>query len=370
MAEDMLQFVAIGAGGFRLARRHVGKDLLFSLGGLGEGQEMVVVDQEGEEVELDEETIGRLKVGARYMIAAEEDLDDASFFQRAPHELGEEERSAQMQVVRGKMIKMESARRTAIQRLHRPIHSDLYSFSTSFLCPMLREAVENGCGKKDILEAIHATVESEVGVYSMPVFTDDFCQRLCEELEHLEGCGLPLVRPNSMNNYGLVLDELGFTPLLNGFREKVVQPLASVLFADTLTVKERHLGDRCHQPSADSKGQAVLDSHHGFVVQYRMGEDLSLGFHYDAADVTINVCIGKPGFTGGQLFFRGLLGSPNADDEHLKVSHNVGRGVLHRGQHRHGALPITAGARYNLIVWCRSSALSQNDSCESCSGCK
>lgn len=382
--EDLLYFVALGAGGFRLARRHVSVALLHDLGGLAAQQELVVVSQEGEEVDVEEGGRG-LDAGARYMLAAEEDLDDDSYFQRAPGELNAKERAEQMRIVREKLLRMEVARRVAIERLHTPLHEELYCFSPSFLSPKLREFVERkGSGQltpREMLERLNAKVESEVGVYSMPLLTEEFCVKMCEELEHLEASGLPLVRPNSMNNYGIVLTEVGFHDLLTGLREAIVQPLAAILFPDTMRVKEKRCDERCQQPDkqqfhnsddsaccqvdeAEDIGKvALLDSHHGFVVQYRMGEDLDLGFHYDAADVTLNVCLGKKGFTGGELFFRGLLGSPNADKEHLTVGHSLGRGILHRGQHRHGALPISSGARYNLILWCRASALSHPCGC-------
>jgi len=387
MADDLLYFVALGAGGFRLARKHVSRRLLHELGGLAEAQELVVVNQEGEEVDLSKGG-GALAVGARYMLAAEEDLDDDSYFQRAPGELKAEERAEQMQIVREKLVRMEAARRAAIGRLHSPLHRELYTFSPSFLTPPFQEFVEKRAKRlptskaaSEVLQCLKAKVESEVGVYSMPVLTEEFCVKMCEELEHLEASGLPLVRPNTMNNYGIVLTEVGFNDLLAGLRECIVQPLAAILFPDTMALKERRRGDSdaCHSDSngchsggnccqqsdemSGHSGQALLDSHHGFVVQYRIGEDLDLGFHYDAADITLNVCLGKKGFTGGELYFRGLLGSPTADDEHLKVGHALGRGILHRGQHRHGALPISAGARYNLILWCRASALSEHCGC-------
>lgn len=40
------------------------------------------------------------------------------------------------------------------------------------------------------------------GVYSFPLFTEDFCDRLLEEIFHFYESGLPARRPNSMNNYG------------------------------------------------------------------------------------------------------------------------------------------------------------------------
>ena len=52
-------------------------------------------------------------------------------------------------------------------------------------------------------------------------------------------------------------------------------------------------------------------------------------------------------------------------EDHKVYEHIVGRGILHRAQHMHGALPITSGQRYNLIVWMRSSSV-RNRLCPMC----
>ena len=49
-------------------------------------------------------------------------------------------------------------------------------------------------------------------------------------------------------------------------------------------------------------GGNTLDSHKAFTVHYKIGEDLDLSYHYDNAEVTLNVSLGKE-FVGGELFF-------------------------------------------------------------------
>jgi hypothetical protein len=126
-------------------------------------------------------------------------------------------------------------------------------------------------------------------------------RELVEEVESFENSGLPVMRPNSMNNYGLILDEIGFTPMLDQLRSQYVSPFASILYP--------HVGG------------ASLDYHHGFIVpaacpppristshrlyrnsllrfwspkvQYKLSEDKKLDFHYDESEVTLNVCLGK-----------------------------------------------------------------------------
>jgi hypothetical protein len=44
-------------------------------------------------------------------------------------------------------------------------------------------------------------------------------------------------------------------------------------------------------------GGTSLDSHHTFIVRYKLNEDVSLDTHVDDADITLNVCLGKS-FTG------------------------------------------------------------------------
>ena len=50
-----------------------------------------------------------------------------------------------------------------------------------------------------------------------------------------------------------------------------------------------------------------LDSHRAFTVSYAQGGDVDLAYHYDNAEVTLNVCLGKR-FTGGELSFGPMKG--------------------------------------------------------------
>lgn len=120
-------------------------------------------------------------------------------------------------------------------------------------------------------------------------------------------------------NYGVILDEIGFYPFLQTMMREWLSPFTRLLFPDY--------------------GGASLDDHHGFIVQYRIGEDTDLGFHYDASEVTLNVCLGKQ-FVGGSLYFRGLLLDPSTHHENFEFNHVGGRALLHVGKHRHGANAI------------------------------
>lgn len=83
------------------------------------------------------------------------------------------------------------------------------------------------------------------------------------------------------------MDENFVTPL----REKYLRPITALLYPDL--------------------GGACLDSHKAFVVKYALHEDLDLSSHYDNAEVTLNVSLGKD-FTEGNLYFgdfRQVLGT-------------------------------------------------------------
>lgn len=40
-------------------------------------------------------------------------------------------------------------------------------------------------------------------------------------------------------------------------------------------------------------GETGLDSHRAFVVSYKIGEDVELGYHYDNAEITLNISLGN-----------------------------------------------------------------------------
>ena len=210
-------------------------------------------------------------------------------------------------------------------------------------------------------------------VYSFPLLTPAFCEMLVAEVEHYEASGLPSHRPNTMNNYGLILNQIGLRPLLTALQSRVILPFSSLIF-----------------PAEGSE----FTEHYSFVCQYKVDEDTHLDMHHDDSgmccqpactsscrtrcigwlpcsddcfdarlspcshcplsiltDVTLNVCIGKE-FGGATLTFCGSLFDNGTHRKHAHTyTHQLGRAVLHLGTHRHGADSITWGERYSLIVW-------------------
>jgi hypothetical protein len=186
---------------------------------------------------------------------------------------------------RQRLFRESMERRRVISETYSPLHPQLYKLQESQLDSAFVHVVKY-CKTHDakIDDLLHMLkIEQADRVYSLPVFTKQFCNAFIEEMEHFEASPMPKGRPNTMNNYGVLLNELGFDEeFLIPFRDNYLNPIAHLLFKDC--------------------GGGMLDSHKAFVVKYKEGEDTDLSCHYDNAEVTINVSLGKD-FTEGQLYF-------------------------------------------------------------------
>ncbi|XP_017646395.1 2-oxoglutarate and iron-dependent oxygenase domain-containing protein CP2-like isoform X1 [Gossypium arboreum] len=223
---------------------------------------------------------------------------------------------------------------------YQPLHRELYAMHASnFFAPSFLKAINENKGES--FRSIMA--EPTQGVFTFEMLQPHFCELLLSEVENFEKwvheTKFRIMRPNTMNKFGAVLDDFGLETMLGKLMEDFIRPISKVFFSDV--------------------GGSTLDSHHGFVVEYGVNRDVELGFHVDDSEVTLNVCLGKQ-FSGGDLFFRGVrcdkhVNTETQSDEILDYSHVPGRAVLHRGRHRHGARATTSGHRVNLLLWCRSS---------------
>ena len=99
--------------------------------------------------------------------------------------------------------------------------------------------------------------------------------------------GLPARRPNSMNRYGLILNEIGLRPSLDALQREV-WPVARSLWPTE--------GESFH-------------NHHSFCVSYKPDEDRGLDMHTDDSDVTFNMCLGR-NFSGAALTICGDSRTP------------------------------------------------------------
>lgn len=278
---------------------------------------LVICDPEGDPVDLN-----NLVPGTIYTIMNDDDPLDENM--KSPENKLRRERT-------------RLARTELIQQLYVPKHPDLFRLSDSMLVPSFLEAFHSGNLRSGNFDSI-IRKETDTWVYSFDLLADDYCKRFLEEVDHFQSFGLPVIRPNSMNNYGLILNEIGYDKFLTELCQRYVIPLVKKLFPPEY---------------------AQLDSHHAFIVQYKLTEDKDLNFHYDDSEITLNVCLGKD-FIGGDLFFQGHVDDESTHEEDFRYQHRRGRAVLHIGKHYHGAYPIVSGERYNIIIWYRNSQIRGN----------
>ncbi|KAA8532628.1 hypothetical protein F0562_032556 [Nyssa sinensis] len=222
-------------------------------------------------------------------------------------------RDAKVQYMREILLRYSpEGERTRVQR-HReyrqkiisnyqPLHRELYTMhAANFFVPSFLKAInENSVeGFRNIMS------EPSPGVLTFEMLRPRFCELLLSEVENFEKwvheTKFRIMRPNTMNKYGAVLDDFGLETMLDKLMEDFIRPISRVFFPQV--------------------GGSTLDSHHGFVVEYGMDRDVDLGFHVDDSEVTLNVCLGKQ-FSGGELFFRGVR-----CDKHCKYRNSV-RGNL------------------------------------------
>jgi len=219
-------------------------------------------------------------------------------------------------------------------------HEELFTVAgldmETWVVEPLRALISNisAAGSRDdaLAHLLSSNIVTEVipgMVYSFPVFSSSFCEILLDELRRFTETGLPARRPNSMNNYGIILNEIGMEPLMFAIQDKIIQPLAAVLFP---------------------KEGSELEGHHAFTVRYKGGEDTHLDVHTDDSDVTFNVNIHSD-YKGCPLVFCGMMGEPDHRKFQIEYWHRLGHAVIHSGRHRHGAEDITNGERINLIIW-------------------
>jgi hypothetical protein len=147
---------------------------------------------------------------------------------------------------------------------------------------LFEDNIDRGWLFPSLLDHLGTTKEIEVmpNVFTFDAFSDQLCDILVAELDNFELTKLPKRRPNSMNNYGLVINDIGLAPWVDQLVDTFLRPLAEKLFPTEVVA----LG-LDHQLHRAQGGDVLLDMHH------------------DAAEITVNICLGSD-FAGSGLRFR------------------------------------------------------------------
>ncbi|CAJ1345832.1 unnamed protein product [Effrenium voratum] len=225
-----------------------------------------------------------------------------------------------------------------------PSHPELHDFGPAFedryIHPKLRDAAQQAREAKGEEAAWSLFEEIIPGVFASDcLFTAEFRQDFLGELESIEAAGIPTRRPNGMNRYGVILDQVGFERMLEGLVAAYVRPLGAMLFPELV-------------------GANDADEHYAFTVKYESGGDTELAKHGDASVVTLNLCLGPSVWEGGTLRFfesggSGMYALPkgNASAGAGDIVFRPGMALIHRGQHQHQALELLSGQRVNIVMW-------------------
>lgn len=210
-----------------------------------------------------------------------------------------------------------------------------------------------GCDFKYLdLDAFEGLRVEAPGIISFPAFTDEFCQFMNEEVRHCHTSGVPTRQPNGMNNYGMVLNDIGLRPVFNTFLHEVFRPMGARLFGDS---KHRVTTINGASVGTEDWGGSTLDTHHTFIVEYKPDGDRHLDMHIDSCDVTFNFGISTAdNFQGSDLTFCGMFHNDDHRLHHFSYRHERGRCVVHSGKRRHGARDIEGGERSSLVMWTHS----------------
>jgi len=225
---------------------------------------------------------------------------------------------------------------------HGPKSLELYTYGSEYermyFSADLRSAIHSARERSDESLAHDLFWEPVPGVFASDrLFTPRFSQDMLLELAHIEGSGIPKRRPNGMNRYGVILDQVGLESTFQSLSRAVIRPLAAMLF-----------------PESISRGDA--DEHYAFTIRYQPGGDTKLAKHSDASIATLALCLGEQ--NGTLRFFEqspglGIYALPRgtATPGGGDVEVHQGLALIHRGQHKHQAMQLLTGMRVSLIIW-------------------
>ena len=168
-------------------------------------------------------------------------------------------------------------------------------------------------------------VKEEIpNVYTIPAFTDEFCDKIIEEGEASNSWTF-----NRHQNYpttDMLLSVLGL-------QETYVEILKEY-FWDIAVDKFKLEEDYWRNLEAEN-----------FLARYQPFGQYHLSLHHDWSQITTVVTLNED-FTGGGTFF---------SKQKIRLQGKKGEISIHPGQvtHRHGGLPVLSGQRYIIVSFCR-----------------
>lgn len=227
--------------------------------------------------------------------------------------------------------------------------------------PTLQESIQHLWNKP----SVQAELNLKDKFWNEPIRNVHICKsfltpqgirNLRQHLSLMGQCGIPTRRPNGMNRNGFVLDE----ETEGGVSYETVDHFRSWLVDDYLRPLGRMFFPEYIGSETDDESSYAFTVHYQYkddsdelseaknMTNARKKRDVQLKEHSDASVVTININLNLPeeedDYDGSQLLFMD-------DGERHNLEFQPGMAVIHRGLHRHQALPIQKGERHQLIIW-------------------
>lgn len=175
------------------------------------------------------------------------------------------------------------------------------------------------------------------GVFLGQLFNNEQCTSMLQAIRsQSDGDSLRKNPPNSMQEYGLVLDDQALAGQIARLANEQLKEDIRYLFPNF--------------PHYE------FSEHHAFLTSYGEDANQDLSLHVDASHLTLNICL-ESNVDGADLVFTGARCRQHVDeapDKHsVSVRFRRGDALLHLGNQRHLVTPLNSGRRHNLVIWYR-----------------
>jgi hypothetical protein len=163
------------------------------------------------------------------------------------------------------------------------------------------------------------------GCYAVQVFNEDFCKQFIEEAEEHGGWGG--IYGDAVPGPDLLLENFGFDDFYKKALRELIHPAVIYMY---------HLEEVMEDVSEDERFQMK-----NFVIKYTLETQSHLALHHDFSGITTLLTLNDD-YEGGGTWF---------PDHKQLIKGNPGCVTMHPGMftHRHGARPVSKGARYVVV---------------------
>jgi hypothetical protein len=244
------------------------------------------------------------------------------------------------------------------------------------------------------------------GIVDVPMLSEEGCERLrVETLRLIDSTSRTRDMVGNMQRYSADLGAY-FEPLIRDMSAQVEvllrfaygseagRPGPGGTTTTTTTTTTAHFPQSHAQAGADPVltrfppvgvrtplSTLAIHSAHAIAYGTESTREQKLKLHVDDSLFTVNVCLGKEGFQGSEIFFTGAKmlafreGAQlqrrlprGTEASEIRVMPVPGRVLLHLGSHPHRTVKISSGERTNWVLWYYDKVASSSSSSSSAGG--